>query len=225
MPILIVAATSFEIAPLIQYLTQNWKKENDDQFSKNDLVIQLLVTGVGQSLTTYHLTKILQKEQFQLIINAGIAGAINTDLTIGDVLHVISDRFADLGVEEADGSFTDVHEMKLIEANIPPFENGQLINSNASQSSFLPTADGITINKVHGTMASIAAIKSKYKADVESMESAAFFQVCLLEQVPFLAIRSISNYVEPRNKDNWNLPLSIENLNKVLIDLIEEMSQ
>jgi futalosine hydrolase len=58
-------------------------------------------------------------------------------------------------------------------------------------------------------------------ADIESMEGAACFYVCLLEKIPFLEVRSISNYVEPRNRANWNLPLAIQNLNQVLVEMID----
>ena len=53
------------------------------------------------------------------------------------------------------------------------------------------------------------------------MEGAAFFYACLLAKIPFLEIRSISNYVEARNRETWNLPLAINNLNQILIEILE----
>jgi len=44
-----------------------------------------------------------------------------------------------------------------------------------------------------------------------------------MDEINFLQIRSISNYVEPRNKDNWDLPLAISNLNNTLIELITSL--
>ena len=37
------------------------------------------------------------------------------------------------------------------------------------------------------------------------MEGAAFFYVCLKEKVNFFQIRAISNFVEKRNKKNWEI--------------------
>ena len=54
------------------------------------------------------------------------------------------------------------------------------------------------------------------------MEGAAFFQACMTEGVAFSEIRAISNYVEPRNRDNWKIAEAIENLNKTLIELFEK---
>jgi futalosine hydrolase len=48
------------------------------------------------------------------------------------------------------------------------------------------------------------------------MEGAAFHFVCLREEIPFMQIRVVSNYVEPRNKNSWNIPLAIANLNDFL---------
>jgi len=54
------------------------------------------------------------------------------------------------------------------------------------------------------------------------MEGAAFFYVCQLQKIPHIQIRSISNYVEPRNRANWNISLAIKNLNEVLWKLIQQ---
>ena len=52
------------------------------------------------------------------------------------------------------------------------------------------------------------------------MEGAAFFYICSGEKIPFLALRSISNRVEPRNKNNWNIPLALDNLSEKLKEII-----
>ncbi len=217
----IVAATPFEIEPYLLYLKEQFKEEKALLFKKNELIVQLLVTGVGMPLTSFNLGAYFSKQKPTLAINAGIAGAINFNLKIGDVVNVVSERFGDLGVENADGTFTDIHELGLINPNENPFQNGILHNPNAVEQQFLPPVNGLTVNKVHGSDSSIKALKSKYNADIESMEGAAFFLACLLAKVDFLEIRSISNFVESRNKENWNIPLAIENLNKVLIEMTE----
>ena len=56
------------------------------------------------------------------------------------------------------------------------------------------------------------------------MEGAAFFYVCLCENIPFLQIRAISNYVEQRNEKNWNIPLAIKNLCLTLIDFFSNVT-
>jgi futalosine hydrolase len=52
------------------------------------------------------------------------------------------------------------------------------------------------------------------------MEGATFFYICCREKIPFLALRAISNKVEPRNKSNWDIMLALNNLSEILDDLI-----
>ncbi len=222
--ITIVSATPFEIDPLFLYLKEHFTEKGQFLFEKDELTVQVLITGVGTPFTAFTLGYYLSKHQPDLAINAGIAGAFNLNFKIGDVVNIVSERFGDLGVEMADGTFTDVHELGLINPNEAPFQKGVLNNPKAIEQQFLPPANGLTVNKVHGCSSSIKSIKSKYKADVESMEGAAFFMACLMTKVDFLEIRAISNYVEPRNKENWNITLAIENLNKVLIEMIKAYS-
>jgi futalosine hydrolase len=49
------------------------------------------------------------------------------------------------------------------------------------------------------------------------MEGIAFFHACLHHSLDFLELRSISNYVESRNRAAWNIPLAIQNVNNLVI--------
>ncbi|RMG79167.1 MAG: futalosine hydrolase [Bacteroidetes bacterium] len=220
MKVLLVAATPFEMAPTDHFLTEHFDKNKAGIFQKNELEVESLITGVGMPLTGFALGRAFAREQYDLAINAGVAGAIRPDLEIGSVVHVVSERWGDLGVEEADGSFTDIHEMGLISPDEPPFSEGVLHNASVEGFDFLPKVRGLTVNKVHGSAASIEAMRRKYEVDVETMEGAAFFLACLLSETPFLEIRSISNRVEPRNREGWNLPLAIDRLNETLMGIL-----
>jgi len=56
------------------------------------------------------------------------------------------------------------------------------------------------------------------------MEGAAFFYACFMERLPCLQIRAVSNYIEDRNKDRWNIPLAIGNLNKIALKIIHHIT-
>ena len=71
----------------------------------------------------------------------------------------------------------------------------------------------ITVNTVHGNKKSIAQIIKRLNPDIENMEGAAVFKVCNFFNTTCIQLRSISNYVEKRNKKKWNIPLAIQNLN------------
>jgi futalosine hydrolase len=222
--IVFVSATPFEIAPLKLYLEEQFSLEESGIYKKDELEVLLIVTGVGLTATAFRLGHILAQFEPSLLINVGIAGAIDRKLKIGEVVHVTTEQFGDLGVEEADGSFKDMFDLGLIEASQLPFINGLLYNPEAEKYDFLKKVRGISVQKVHGEALSIDLMRKKYPdAQVESMEGAAVFYSCLLSKVNFLQIRSISNFVEPRNRANWNLPLAIDNLNAVLVDIIENL--
>jgi len=217
----IVAATLFEIEPTRQFLVDNFQSEKPLIFTKKDTTVQILITGVGTTATAFALGHYLSHVKTNLLINAGIAGAFSEKHNLGDVFLIEKDRFGDLGVEESDGRFVDVFELEMPAPNTPPYQDGWLVNPAATEQKFLPTGTAITVQKVHGTADSISKIRKKYPtADLESMEGAAVHYAALMTGTPFFQIRSISNLVEPRNKDNWDIGKAILTLNEVLRGMI-----
>jgi futalosine hydrolase len=215
MKILIVSATAFEIAPLQLQLKEYFSEVQPFQYKRDDLEIFTLITGVGMTATAFALGRMLGGEiTFDLVLNLGIAGAFDRNLQLGQVVQVASEQFGDLGVEEADGNFTDMFELELIQNDGTIFYENAILNPN-KDISFLKEVKAITVNKVHGFSESISKIEQKYQADIESMEGAAVFYACKISEIKFLEIRAISNYVEPRNRANWNIPLAIDSLNDV----------
>ncbi|MEL6925331.1 MAG: futalosine hydrolase, partial [Bacteroidota bacterium] len=164
MKILIVAATPFEVQPLRDMLEQSAVLDQQAFYQLGLLRIRFLITGVGMLATSYHLTGALHESDYELVINAGVAGSFKTDFPIGTVVNVVSERIGDLGAEEADGQFIDLLEMGLQKHEAPPFESGVL--HNAVRQNFLPLAQGLSVNKVHGAADSIARIRQKYDVDV-----------------------------------------------------------
>jgi futalosine hydrolase len=170
-------------------------------------------TGVGIASTVYNLTKLLNN-RYDMVLNIGIAGSFSEKLTTGDVVAVYSETFGDFGVAVTNGFFTCFEE-NIVDANMFPFVNGILRSKNAEHISkvlSIPLVKGLTNNTISGEEKLIKTMKDKFSPDIETMEGAAFFYVCLMENVPFVEIRSISNAVEPRDKSKWNIPLAIKNL-------------
>ena len=223
MKILIVSATSYEIAPLIRYMDEHAEKASFFEYKYKGHIIYPLVTGVGALMTSFAMARYTDIQNVGVAINAGVAGSYGDDFEVGDVVEVYSDRFADLGVEEADGSFTDVFQLGLQDKERYPYSNGWIENKKPKYSTLLPQVKGLTVNRVHGTAESIALIKSKYTASVESMEGAGFMYASTIMDVDHHQMRAISNMVEPRNKENWNIPVAIDNLNHHLISFIDQI--
>ncbi len=222
MQVLLTAATPFEIAPTIDWLESSFEQQQSGHFSKGGLELEVCVTGLGMMATAWELSRVFVHQKPGFCINAGIAGALDTALGIGDVVHVATETLADLGVEDSDGRCIDLFELGFLEKDNFPFSGGKLENPGALDSRFMPLVHGITVNKAHGSASSIARIRARYpEAQVESMEGAAFFFACLQAGLPFVEVRAISNHVEPRNREGWDLPLAIQNLNRVLKEMLE----
>lgn len=169
--------------------------------------------------------KVLAGGEFDLAVNAGVCGAFDRSLAPGTVVHVVSDRIAELGAEDAE-RFLTIHEMQLLGEDEFPFEGGMLLNAAPPVSRVLaglPAVSGITVNTVHGHEPTIAAAVERFAPQVESMEGAAFMYACLIHGVPFAQIRAVSNIVERRNRAAWKLPDAIDGLRRTLTPLMEEL--
>jgi futalosine hydrolase len=215
---LVVSATVLEIKPFIQHC------RTTDKLNYIDLQLDFLVTGVGSINTTYALMKHLQVKKPDIIIMAGIAGAIDKSLSLGDVVAVKQEGLADLGVNEKDG-YKDVFDLKLLAANEFPFKQKKLTNpfTVLMERTKLPLVGSVTVNQITSAKKIAALYQTKYRAKIENMEGAAFHLVCMKENIPFVQIRSISNYVGERNKQKWKLKEAVQNLNNELIRLVESL--
>ena len=225
MKILIVAATRFEVRPLADKFAYV-QKEDDSlahyQFRNNK--VDILITGMGMTPMAYYLGKQLPGSNYDVVINAGICGSFSDALPIGTVVNVTEESLCELGAEDND-QFLSLFELGLMDPDEPPFRSGKLLNNSTPKGSVLRKLDrvkGITASTIHGHPETIRKIRELFHPDVESMEGAAFFYACLTSSVPFHQVRSISNFVEERDKSKWDIPLALANLNKALFDIVKE---
>lgn len=203
MQTLVIAATLAEIKPFVN------KHPGAD----------VLVTGIGVPSTIYALQKRIQQKKYSCILQAGIAGSFTKTLGLTDTVLVGQDCFGDIGMEEK-GNFTPVFNSGFVNPDEFPFSAGWLINEHPLlKATTLPVAKAITVNKVSDSHLQTSQFEKIYNTDIETMEGAAFHYVCLQENIPFLQIRSVSNFVGERDKTKWQLKGSIENLNTVLTEI------
>ncbi|HUM46802.1 MAG TPA: futalosine hydrolase [Chitinophagales bacterium] len=220
MKILIVAATRLEIQPLEDHLLNM-----DEQNHLRKHAVELMITGAGSVFTAFQLGKMLPLDNWDLAINLGICGSFIKEIPVGTTVNVVEDTFGDFGAEDGD-SVLNAFEMGLMQADTFPFINGWIENPMKSMPPLIqsiPRAKGITMNTVSGNEHRIARLTSKFHADIESMEGAAFMYCCLKESIPFLQLRTVSNYVQKRDKSKWDIPLAIKKLNETAIRLLDEV--
>lgn len=218
MKILLVVATEKELDGVLQSIS--WGKD-----SVHSHEIETLVSGVGMVAMAFWLGRTLQFYKPDLAINIGIAGSFNREIKIGQVVNVTEDCFSEMGAQDGE-QFLTAYQMSLMGKDEFPFVKGKLLSSFEDSFGMLDAykkVKGITVNTVHGEENAIQQIIQQYAPDTESMEGAAFFFACHQERVPCLQIRAISNYIEKRNRENWNIPLALENLSASLKAIISSL--
>ena len=188
--------------------------------------VDILITGVGTPATIYHLQKKLHQVDYDFVIQAGIAGAFSNELSLGETVLIKQDTFGDLGAEEK-RVFTTFFTSGLINANQFPFADSWLINKSEGllKHSTLKWTKAVTINKVSDSFLQKLQMVDAFDPQIESMEGAALHYVCLQEEIPFVQIRTVSNYVGERDKSKWKMREAIENLNTELTKLIKQLTK
>jgi futalosine hydrolase len=211
---LLIAATPIEIAPFISKLKDN---------SFPNINIDVLITGIGLTATTFSLTKQLHIKRPDMVIQAGVGGCFDTSVPLGTVLCIKQETIADQSVIELNKLKT-LFDLSLVPQNQYPFSKGWLVNKNELLKKVkLKKVKGISVNEITTSKQKVKFYNDTFQPVVESMEGAALHYVCLMEKVPFVQLRSVSNYIAERNKKNWNMKASIIHLNNELLKLLHSL--
>jgi futalosine hydrolase len=223
--ILLVTATAAEIGPVVAELRPIADRgPRLTSYAGHGHDVDVLVTGVGMVATATWCSHAIARERYGLALNLGVCGSFDQTLPLGTVVHVVTDRLAELGAEDGE-EFLPIQQLQLLGDNEPPFVNGRLVNHTPPAIATLDRlrgVDGITVSTVHGREQSIACVTERFSPQVESMEGAAFMYACLVHGLPFAQVRAISNVVERRNRGAWKLTEAIENLGSDALRMLGE---
>ncbi len=218
MKIVITAATKAEWLPASLHIKP--------MFTKADSEFKVIFheSGVGMLATAVSLTRLIMAYQPDLVIQVGIAGTFDQKIKLGKVICVDEEMLGDMGVEE-NNIWKDIFDLNLEQKNNSPFKKSKLPNPFLKKLNTLklPQVNAITVNEISTNKNRIQQLIKKYEPVIESMEGAALHYVCREMNVSFIQIRSISNYIGDRNKKNWKLKESINNLNKTTLKLIDKL--
>lgn len=217
MRVVITSATAGELTSETRALSNVYNEQDS-------MELMFHQSGVGMLSTAVSLTRMIENSKPHLVIQAGIGGCFDENFSLGNVVTVKEEYIADIGVEE-ELNWKDIFDLNLESANRVPFEDKALKNEHLDNLNFLqlPEVTAITINEITTRKQRVQQLKEKYNPVIESMEGAALHYVCKDYGIPFIQIRSISNYIAERNKSNWKLKEAIENLNHTLINYIHQL--
>lgn len=198
--LLLTAATNFEMAAFVRAcpVTQG---------------IATLVTGVGPVETSVRLSAFLATAATPptAVVNIGVAGAYVVDgreqVSLLDICLAEREVLADLGicvqdeVHQLRGGTFELVECIELDASLLGQASKQLTVAQ------IPHRIGVfaTVNCVSGTQKRGEVIARQHRAICENMEGFAAAMACRHFGVPLLELRCISNLVEDRHCQNWQL--------------------
>ncbi|WP_028450432.1 phosphorylase family protein [Chitinibacter tainanensis] len=178
-----------------------------------DSRVDVAICGVGHSAAAANTLRVIMRAQPDCLILAGIAGVYPVSaLQLGEVALVQSECEADLGFFTPQG-FMQLADLPLemdfirmprwVSPHQPPQPRWPLAHSNSLNAAMAPFV------KTSGV-------------DLENMEGAAFFQVCLAEQVRFFELRAVSNPVAISD-EAWDFAGSIQALTGAVTQLVDDL--
>ena len=194
--------------------------------------VDFMLTGIGSTSTCYKVTKKLveaeaEGNRYALAVNIGIAGSYDLEkFPVGSTALVVKEHFGDVGFMTALG-FQTLFDSKTLDANMFPFKEGALemlplpeyFNDIANT---YKRATGVTTQTITGDQKTVESLIKKYSPQIETMEGAAFFYVCLNEYVKFIQIRSVSNKVGEEDTAKWDTPKALASLKEALKEFFRQ---
>ena len=178
----------------------------------------LLIAGIGIVPVVFNLTRHFASKRYSRVIHGGIAGSYFLPLQPGEVVQVTRDTFADVGIDHA-GVFRWVFHEGLWAPDQHPFKSGWM-EVEPDETLGIESVSSITVDLVTAGPERKARMIEKFNPQVESMEGAAVFYVCMRESIPVIQLRAISNYTGIRDRKSWKVEEAVDALTKQLIKLL-----
>lgn len=174
------------------------------QIEKNKIIV--VKCGVGK-VNAARVTQILiDTFNVKCVINVGAAGALNPFLNIGDIVigeKLIQHDFDITAFDHDKGYITGVGDYIYSDSElIEKFENAA---NNLKGKDYKIKKGIIATGDIFCTDIEMKnKIFSKFDADCVEMEGAAIAQVCYLDKIPFIVIRSISDSPNGNNEIDFD---------------------
>ncbi len=180
--------------------------------------VELLVAGIGPVDAAARVAKALAQSRYDVVVNAGIAGALPGAADVGDGV-VVGEELIELNLET--GERITLPDGNIIVDRVPA--DAQLVEAITALG--FPLVRGITVSRVTSTDATAHRLRER-GAEVESMEGFSVMRAAQLAGVPCVEVRGISNVVGDRAKSGWNFDAGVRGLRRVLnatLDLLHTM--
>ncbi len=219
---LVVCATEFEMQALRESL------------SPDQAEWIALVTGVGMVETALNMGIFLErygkKDSIRGVLNFGVGGAYLLEpgdkAVLMDVCLAEAELFGDFGICYPDRM--EPLAEHLVQRAVYELDSELLDRAESllnKEKIIVKRGLFLTVCGVSGTKKRGDILCSHYKGICENMEGAAVARVCEAFGLPFLEMRTISNYVEDRDLSRWKLPEACKQAGKAAAILLRGLSK
>lgn len=168
----------------------------------NNRKVVLVEAGVGKVNAARVTQIIIDKFKIKQIINVGSAGTVNDELEIGDIVigkKLIQHDFDITAFGHPKGYISNIG--RYVEIDKKLYTTIQSKISKIAKDKFKVKIGTIVSGDIFCTDIKMKnKIREKFDADAVEMEGAAIAQVCKLDNVPCLVIRSISDNPNGKNQ-------------------------
>ncbi len=161
--------------------------------------------GIGKVNAARVTQMIIDKFELDYIINVGVAGSLNDNLEIGDIVigkELVQHDFDTTAFGDEKGYITGVGKTFESDALLVEKYRNYTLENNQEYKAIVGIIASGDIFLTENSMKE--KIRNKFGADCVEMEGAAIAQVCILNQVPFIVIRSISDKPNGNNQMEYN---------------------
>ena len=188
----------------------------------NDTDIVLVEAGVGK-VNAARVTQILiDKFNVQAIINVGSAGSANDELDIGDIVigqKIVQHDFDITAFGHPKGYISNVGQ--YVESDVQLIKKMEQTINKLDSNEFKIKIGTIASGDIFCTELQMKnKIRTKFNADAIEMEGASIAQVCKLDNIPFIIIRSISD--KPNGNNEITFDKFLEKASKRCAIIIRE---
>lgn len=198
--------------------------------------VMLCVGGMGKVNAAHATTLLLSSCKPDTLVIFGIGGAYpSSGAQVGDIAIAKEEIAGDEGVMTLDGfKDTEYIGIPLIKTATSmmytkyPAPEPLLKQSLHALMYYQDTAAAkvhvgsfVTLSTCTGTSDRAREIEKRYHGLCENMEGAAAVQVAELHSIPWIEVRGISNIVEDRNLEKWNIPNAAERVQQAVVHIMD----
>jgi adenosylhomocysteine/aminodeoxyfutalosine nucleosidase len=192
----IIGAMQEEIEPLLEFVNEyetiNYANNNFYKAKFNEHTLVIVYSKIGKVNSTLTATTLIEKFGVQKVIFSGVAGAIDENLKIGDLIVATKLVQHDVDITAFGHPFGFIPEsgdfvLADEELNSIALEVAKKMNIKLF-SGIVATGDQFIANDKKKNW-----IKETYNADALEMEGASVAYVCKSFDVPFCVLRAISD--------------------------------